>query len=431
MEDNKFRLSILSIFDNTLKLTWLASLLIITNFAIIVKKINEFNLNININLLLIISLSLFIILVFIYYLVIYRISRYEITNDMVVTYKNIFVKDRKEILIKNIANICVSQNIFERILPFLVDNDFKYTNNAEESFIKFKIRDIVKHSILSIPISSIIVIINFIMLLFTMFQNGSLLKEISYNFLGLIITLVGFIFPVIYSVAKNLIKYLNYYVKRKNKNIYVSFGIFTKKLYIIPVSKINGLIADVSLLCAIFGCYKLNVITSGIGDSKNKLSMLFPIMKKKKCINILKLILPEYEIPLKNKNQASKSLVVFGTKIIILMLMLVIPCIYINIKIALLISLSLLILTFIIYLIKRIVILDKYICVINGIFLKRLQIIRYEKIENVNIRDGIISKQMGICKVYISILGNLKNGKISSGYIKRIDAKNIVAKMSS
>ncbi len=334
MEDNKFRLSILSIFDNTLKLTWLASLLIITNFAIIVKKINEFNLNININLLLIISLSLFIIVVFIYYLVIYRISRYEITNDMVVTYKNIFVKDRKEILIKNIANICVSQNIFERIfkltrieiyanernkifcdfevilnrknydryiLPFLVDNDFKYTNNTEESFIKFKIRDIVKHSILSIPISSIIVIINFIMLLFTMFQNGSLLKEISYNFLGLIITLVGFIFPVIYSVAKNLIKYLNYYVKRKNKNIYVSFGIFTKKLYIIPESKINGLIADVSLLCAIFGCYKLNVITSGIGDSKNKLSMLFPIMKKKKCINILKLILPEYEIPLKKK----------------------------------------------------------------------------------------------------------------------------------
>ena len=264
-----------------------------------------------------------------------------------------------------------------------------------------------------------------------MFQYGSLLKEISYNFLGLIITFVGFIFPVIYSFAKNLIKYLNYYVKRKNKNIYVSFGIFTKKLYIIPVSKINGLIADVSLLCAIFGCYKLNVITSGIGDSKNKLSMLFPIMKKKKCINILKLILPEYEIPLKNKNQASKSLVVFGTKIIILMLMLVIPCIYINIKIALLISLSLFILTFIIYLIKRIVILDKYICVINGIFLKRLQVIRYEKIENVNIRDGIISKQMGICKVYISILGNLKNGKISSGYIKRIDAKNIVAKMSS
>ena len=43
MEDNKFRLSILSIFDITLKLTWLASLLIITNFAIIVKIISIAN----------------------------------------------------------------------------------------------------------------------------------------------------------------------------------------------------------------------------------------------------------------------------------------------------------------------------------------------------------------------------------------------------
>ena len=462
MEDNKFRLSILSIFDNTLKLTWLASLLIITNFAIIVKKINEFNLNININLLLIISLSLFIIVVFIYYLVIYRISRYEITNDMVVTYKNIFVKDRKEILIKNIANICVSQNIFERIfkltrmeiyanernkmfcdfevilnrknydryiLPFLEDNDFKYTNNAEESFIKFKIRDIVKHSILSIPISSIIVIINFIMLLFTMFQNGSLLKEISYNFLGLIITLVGFIFPVIYSVAKNLIKYLNYYVKRKNKNIYVSFGIFTKKLYIIPVSKINGLIADVSLLCAIFGCFKINSIISGIGDRKNKLNMIFPITRKKKAVELLKLILPEYDIPLINKKQPKQSIAVFGTKIMIIMLVLVIPAIYVNIKIAVGISVILFILIFVIYFIKKVVILDKYICVVNGIFLKRMQIIKYENIENIILREGIISNKLGICKIYMSILGTLKNSKISSGYIRKKDANVILSKI--
>ena len=115
MEDNKFRPSILSIFDNTLKLTWFASILVFTNFAIIVKKINEFKLNINVNVLLITLLLLFIIIVFIYYLVIYLISRYEITHDMLTVYKNIFVKDKKEILIRNIANICISKNIFEKI----------------------------------------------------------------------------------------------------------------------------------------------------------------------------------------------------------------------------------------------------------------------------------------------------------------------------
>lgn len=136
----------------------------------------------------------------------------------------------KKIKFFAIFEVILNRKNYDRyILPFLVDNDFKYTNSAEESFIKFKIRDIVKHSILSIPISSIIVIINFIMLLFTMFQNGSLLKEISYNFLGLIITLVGFIFPVIYSVAKNLIKYLNYYVKRKKIKIYMYHLVFLQR----------------------------------------------------------------------------------------------------------------------------------------------------------------------------------------------------------
>ena len=463
MEDNKFRPSILSIFDNTLKLTWFASILVFTNFAIIVKKINEFKLNINVNVLLITLLLLFIIIVFIYYLVIYLISRYEITHDMLTVYKNIFVKDKKEILIRNIANICISKNIFEKIFKLtrieifsneknkifsdfeVVISDKKYNiyirkflkengYNEEKilcksNSIKFTKVDILKHSILSIPISSIIVIINFILLIFNMIENGSLLKSIVYDILGLIITFLGFIFPVIYSVIKNLFKNMNYYVKRNNKNIYISFGFFTKKLYIIPVSKIKGIIVDVSLLCAIFGCFKLNSIISGIGDRKNKLDMIFPITRKKKAVELLKLILPEYDIPLINKRQPKQSIAVFGTKIMIIMLVLVIPAIYVNIKIAVGISVILFILIFVIYFIKKVVILDKYICVVNGIFLKRMQIIKYENIENIILREGIISNKLGICKIYMSILGTLKNSKISSGYIRKKDANVILSKI--
>ena len=54
--ENKFRASFLSIFDNPLKFSWISILSIITNFTIITKKINEFDLNININLLIIILL---------------------------------------------------------------------------------------------------------------------------------------------------------------------------------------------------------------------------------------------------------------------------------------------------------------------------------------------------------------------------------------
>ena len=139
--------------------------------------------------------------------------------------------------------------------------------------------------------------------------------------------------------------------------------------------------------------------------------------------------MPEYDIPLINKKQPKQSIAVFGTKIMIIMLVLVIPAIYVNIKIAVGISVILFILIFVIYFIKKVVILDKYICVVNGIFLKRMQIIKYENIENIILREGIISNKLGICKIYMSILGTLKNSKISSGYIRKKDANVILSKI--
>lgn len=450
-EKNWFRSSFLSIFDNTFKLTWIAVLAIITNFAIITKKISEFNLNININLLLIIFLLLFIFCVFIYNLVIWRISRFEIKDKIIVIYKNIFIKDKKEFLIDNIANISISKNIFERIskltririfenekkklfcnfdivvnqktfnkyiLPFLKKNNINISKNANKHKIRFSIFDIFKHSFLSIPVSSIVVIINFILLIFTMIRSGTLLKELLYNFLGLIITLVGFILPVIYSILKNVIKYIFFEIKRENEYIVLSYGFFTKKEYIIPVSKINGVIIDVSFLSKIFGCYKLNIINSGIGDKKNELEMLFPISRKNKCRELIKIILPEYNIEMEHKRQPYEAIIIIGIKIMFVMLAIIIPLIYLDIKIAIYISLILLISILFFYFVKRTIISDKYICIINGIFVKRIRIINYNKIEKIEIKEGIISKKFGICKIYMYILAGIKNTRISSGYIK-------------
>ena len=455
----KFRSSILSIFDNTLKFTWIATFIIITNFAIIVKKINEFNMKINVSLLLMIFLSIFIISVFIFYFINWHISRYEIRDEMIIVYKNIFVKDRKEILIKNIANIGLSKNIFERLFkltrikmyaneknklfcdfeavltivdfnkyiePFMKKNNLDIVNKSKKFSIKFNLLEIFKHSFLSIPISSIVVIINFILLIFNMIEEGSFLKEIMYDFLGLIITLIGFIFPVIYSVLKNVLKYINFTIRRDRKVIHISYGLFTLKEYIVPVNKINGIIIDVSLLSKIFGCYKVNIINSGIGDKKSEVEMFFPISKKTKCRKIMNLILPEYNINMNHKRQPFETIVIITIKVILLMLILVIPVIYIDARLALFILLFLFLLIFIIYYIKRIIISDKYICVINGIFVKRIRIIMYEKIENIEIKEGIISKKIGLCKVYMQILADIKNNRVSSGYVKLKDMSKII-----
>ena len=46
ISQNLFKSHFISVLDNTLKITWVATILIITNFAIIVNKVNEFNKNI-------------------------------------------------------------------------------------------------------------------------------------------------------------------------------------------------------------------------------------------------------------------------------------------------------------------------------------------------------------------------------------------------
>ena len=58
-----------------------------------------------------------------------------------------------------------------------------------------------------------------------------------------------------------------------------------------------------------------------------------------------------------------------------------------------------------------------------------MQIIKYENIENIILREGIISNKLRICKIYMSILGTLKNSKISSGYIRKKDANVILSKI--
>lgn len=452
----KIKSPFISVIDETLRFTWILLLMIITNFTIIVKKINKFNLNIDINILLLVILSFFVIFVFIYNLVIWRISRYELKENKIVVYKNIFINEKKEFLIDNIANICISRSIFERLLGLyrikiytdkkrklfcdinIIIKKYEFNKSFFNLLIKgvleenskyeynTKFSDIVKHSVLSISISSMILIINLVLFLFSVFSSGNIVNEVLYDSIGFIVTIFGFIFPIIYSIIKNVIEYFKFKITKKDKYLIIYFGMFTKKTYIIPINKINEIIIDVSFLSKLFGCYKVNIVNSGIGDRKSELEMIIPISSKEKCKSILKNILPEYRIDENYKIQPLESMIVVFSKIVIVMLLLVIPFTYINIKLAFLISIVLFLVVIFIYFIKRIIIEDKYICIINGVFIKRMKIIKYDNINDVEIIDGIISSKIGLCKVYFNVMADFKNARNCTGYIKLEDMYKIM-----
>lgn len=458
MNGKIFKSSFISILDNTLRITWVVILVIITNITIIFKKLNEFNIGIKFNFLLLAILLLFLTVVIVYNYILWKATSFKVNNKTIEIYNNIFVKDKREFMLKNIANIGISQNIFERI--FKLYRIRSYTNAKNKMFcdfeiilkkadylsllnkfkinalpsinakrIKFNFIDILRSSILSIPISSIIIIVNFILLIYNMISSKTIIKETLYDFLGLIITLLGFVFPVIYSILKNVIKYIYYQIERHDENIILNFGLFTRKTYIIPIDKIKGIIIDVSLLSKIFRCYKINIINSGIGDNKNEIYMLFPISSKKLCQKILNEILPEYDINNNYKMQPRETFVILISQILVLLLILIIPCIYINMKLAMIISILLFVSIFFIYFIKRLIIEENNLCIINGFFIKRIKIIKYEDIKSVEIVDGPISKRYGICKLKVNLMEKFNIINNSTGYITRKDMYYIVGKI--
>ena len=103
---------------------------------------------------------------------------------------------------------------------------------------------------------------------------------------------------------------IGYKISKDDTKIYISYGIFTRKEYIIPTNKINGIIVDVSLLSKIFRCYKVNIINAVIGDKKSEITMLFPICNLKKSRKIFKKCFSDYNLKIDKKRQPYEPLVV-------------------------------------------------------------------------------------------------------------------------
>ena len=157
---------------------------------------------------------------------------------------------------------------------------------------------------------------------------------------------------------------------------------------------------------------------SGTGDKKSELFMILPISRKNKCKEILNIILPEYNVEMKYKNQPYESIIIIGLKVLLILVILIIPIMFIYIQALFYLLLSLVILILFFYFNKKIGVSDKYISVITGFFVKRIRIINYDKIEKIEVKEDVISRKFGISKIYIYIFSDIKNTRMSCGYIK-------------
>lgn len=460
-----FKSSGVLVVDNTLKSTLFVLILFITNLAVILSKIRDLNFNLDVNIIVFGGIFVFVIITVIINMIKWNITYMSYKDKKITVYKNIVIKNKCEFCINNISSIIMEESFIDKIFKvcrlkiytygmnnYLSDfeivynkekciklrdeiiNDLNYTLDHKledkEYDIKINFKNILLHSFFNIPFTQIFVIINAILIIFFSISNSSDLKEIISNLLGILITVLGIILPVLYNFINSIITFYGLKIDRNGDFLHVKYGFLSTKRYIIPINKIKGIVLKETILSRIFKYVSVNIICPGITDNKNELKVILPMIKKKNVNNLIAKILydSKYEIGSKYIYQPIISIksIIFYT---VILNIIVLP-IFIYYKI-----ISIYILLFLIvciffaigaYHFKKIQIYDTYFIIITGVFVKKKVIIKYNDVKYFKIKKDPILSKYGINILNVYITSGIKNRRHSLGYVKYSDAINIL-----
>ncbi|RPF56406.1 PH domain-containing protein [Abyssicoccus albus] len=115
--------------------------------------------------------------------------------------------------------------------------------------------------------------------------------------LGLIFTLIAFIFGTIL----NVIKYYDYTMEVRGDYVYISFGLFNKVTRNIPKSRVQGIYESQNLFRKFIGYTEFNVVITSEDmlnaddDSEGTKVMILPFIKKDEGLNIMQSLFTHYE----------------------------------------------------------------------------------------------------------------------------------------
>lgn len=421
------------------------------------------------NIILLIGTAI-LILDAIYNFLVWRKTYISIQDGTIVLERNTINKKINTFGIKNIANINIEQNIFERIISTCkvkIDTDSRSTadetdieivlkkdianefkkrimqsinkskgnENSQESLenmyyevedydeyidydINYSNGDILKHCFYNIGIIELLInIAVFIgVFIYGINQEDHTLKSIIIQSI-IIIANFGSIFKNLFG---DYIKYYNFKSLRKNDKIYLNYGLFTKSEYSIPVDRINAININQTILSRIFNKYKVDISVVGVGNDEDEVSQIILFESKDMLVEQFNLLLPEFnlKIDFNFEKQAKKTLLISLIKSLIIMgiVDLIVFIIYelnlfTNMQVILIGNLILVVFLLVFYIMKYktagIFLDDDFVSIVSGKFSKSINIIKYKKIQYIKILQGPISKTLGLQHGTIHILAGL------------------------
>lgn len=200
------------------------------------------------------------------------------------------------------------------------------------------------------------------------------------------------------------------------------------------VDRINGININQSILGRIFNKYKIDVDVIGISDNENESSQITLFESKDVLLEKFDLLLSEFKLDI-DKNFEKQSNKIFSISfiksiMIVGVIDLIIATIYElnlfrNMKIIIIANVVLILFLIVYYFMKYktagIYLGDSFVSIMSGRFSKRINIIQYRKIQYIDVKEGPVSKKLGLNHGEIYILaGSTVNDKVIYYYDEEI-----------
>ena len=397
--------------------------------------------------ILILVIAILIIVTVIFPILKWRKTTITIDKDLVVQETNTIFKKKNTLAISTISNVNLIQNIFEKILgvyKLKIDTDTSSTAdetdiviilkrekaqevkailegknineiiNEEDLYdIKYSNKDIVLNSILSLPIISIIYLIAAAILTISDFSFKEFLE--GKNIFEIIFYVLFTTIPAIYGTLSNLFKFYNFKIGRRKNELHISYGLFTKRNYVIPVDKINAIIVKEYTIGRLFKRKWVEIVNVGTGDDDNEGSFILLCEKRKDFSKKINMLLPEYNLEEKLEKQSKKYIFTLIPYMLLFLIALGV-LVYFTTWHLIFISLGVIAICILRYINTGVKIGQDDLIISKGVFVKTTKYIKYKKIQMLEISQGAISKPLKIAKASIYILGSLINTVHSIGY---------------
>ena len=417
----------------------------------------------------------FLTFILIYNIIIWFKTLISIEGNAIVIQRNTINSKVNTFGIKNISSINLEQNVFERIMgtyKIKIDTDSlstadstdieivlskqqaydfknkvisimnseKLKNDTSSKQVEntvyfdednigydivYSVSDVLKHCFCNISLLGLI--LNLALIGFIVFAFMNLGSE--EDFIAVWALAISSLISILSLVVGDLFKYYNFSIKRQEDKLYMSYGLFRVKKFTVPINKINALNIKQSAISRIFKRYHSDIVTVGVGDNDTEGSQILLASKKEDFIRNMKILLPELNLEesLKLERESKNHYIIKIVNVVIGMTIcsLILYSIYIinatvpsiiYLLVDLFIFLILILFYYMSYRTRGLYMGDDNMTVSWGILTRKISVIKYEKIQYVNVRETPISSRLGLCSGKIYILASLGNTRRTLGY---------------